>query len=88
MSVITKTHKPDRAPHRRTPTADPLADRATADSVPDRVGILREWSPVRPSGSRLVLTPEELGVVPLPPEDRARRARLLARVREENHPWR
>ncbi|MEV7777536.1 hypothetical protein [Kitasatospora sp. NPDC088351] len=46
------------------------------------------WPRVRSSEPRPVLTPEEFGEVPLSPEDRARRARLLARVREENHPWR
>ncbi|GAA2091964.1 hypothetical protein GCM10009759_17230 [Kitasatospora saccharophila] len=46
----------------------------------------RPWPPERPSGPRPVLTPEEHAEVPLTPEERQRRAVLLARVREANHP--
>ncbi|MFJ9847261.1 hypothetical protein ACIRYZ_43925 [Kitasatospora sp. NPDC101155] len=37
---------------------------------------------------RPVLSPEEFSKAPLTPEERDRRADLLARLREANHPWR
>ncbi|MED7949485.1 hypothetical protein PUR61_20110 [Streptomyces sp. BE20] len=44
------------------------------------------WPAGKASGPRPVLTPEEFGEAPLSEGDRVRRARLLARVREANHP--
>ncbi|WP_043467260.1 hypothetical protein [Kitasatospora sp. MBT66] len=46
------------------------------------------WPRRRPAGPRPVLSPEEHTEVTLSPEDRQRRAVLLARVREANHPRR
>lgn len=44
------------------------------------------WPVRKASGPRPVLTPEEFGEAPLSEGDRVRRAKLLARVREANHP--
>ncbi len=44
------------------------------------------WPVRKSSGPRPVLTPEEFGEAPLSEGDRVRRAKLLARVREANHP--
>lgn len=46
------------------------------------------WPRERPAGPRPILTPEEHTEAPLSAEDRVRRAELLARVREANHPRR
>ncbi|MCX4686450.1 hypothetical protein OG401_19405 [Kitasatospora purpeofusca] len=46
------------------------------------------WPPERSADPPPVLTPEEFSETPLTPEDRDRRADLLARLREANHPWR
>lgn len=46
------------------------------------------WPRKRPAGPPPVLTPEEFSEAPLPPQERERRADLLARLRETNHRWR
>ncbi|WP_395295407.1 hypothetical protein ACF9IK_19205 [Kitasatospora hibisci] len=75
----------------RQDDAQPALDSPAEDSDPlDPFGWLRahRWPPERPAGPRPVLTPEEHTEVPLTAEERQRRAELLARVREANHPSR
>ncbi|MFJ7277444.1 hypothetical protein [Kitasatospora sp. NPDC098663] len=70
---------------------DPREDLQAAVEGPAPVNLF-EWAKARrrprerPAGPRPVLTPEEHAEVPLTPEERQRRAVLLARVREANHP--
>ncbi|MDH6120618.1 hypothetical protein [Kitasatospora sp. GAS204B] len=44
------------------------------------------WPRECPAEPRPVLTPEEFSEAPLTTDERRRRAELLARVREANHP--
>lgn len=44
------------------------------------------WPRERSAGPRPVLTPEQHAEMPLTPEERRRRAVLLTRLREANHP--
>ncbi|MFJ4095153.1 hypothetical protein ACIPYS_26490 [Kitasatospora sp. NPDC089913] len=71
--------------------AAPAAPDCTAEELVRPVDPLA-WRPTHPwparetSGPRPVLAPEDWTEEPLSDGDRVRRARLLARVREANHP--
>ncbi len=75
-------HQDDPQTAARGPSGD-------ADPV-DPFGWLKahSWPRERPARPRPVLSPEEHTEAPLTPEERQRRAVLLARVREANHPRR
>ncbi|MFB7472728.1 hypothetical protein [Kitasatospora sp. NPDC056184] len=76
----------DRQDDPQTVPDDPADDVEPVDPF----GWLRahRWPPERPAEPRPILTPEEHAEVPLTAEERQRRAVLLARVREANHPRR